>query len=232
MNQRIFMTRVNNILKDNAGMRRVSRRRSGPALDAGALARVPAGEYRVFEKFQKKQFHDYVVMMLIDSSGSMYNGPPEESSIGQATLTAHAISWALTACGASKVRVATFSDNVTEIPTATLYDLTKLREFAQEAGGGGTDEGGAVQWAVGQLMAESAPGKILYVFSDGCPNDSGHLQSSIAYGRKNGVTVLSLGIQSESTQMLYGARYSDYLRENSEMYGKTARMLDTHIKRG
>ena len=250
MRQRIFIDRVRDILLDNAGQRVRARQRSGSGLDAATLALVPAGNMRVFTKIERRSYHDYHIVLMLDVSGSM-DGEP----LAMACKATHALWYALIKSGAT-VDVLTFNTLVEKI---TADEIADSKEFHRKSyrrmshHGGGNHDAYAVTTAVKILDASGKPGQVALVLSDGQPacghcdpgrypgcsngegkhGDAKELHMAINKARlKSRALLLAVGILTDAPLDYYGKRHTAIVQSLPELYPKMSKLLERHIIRG
>jgi len=246
MDQRMFVVKAISVLADNAGVRKIPRQRSGKFLDESRLGLVPAGETRIFQRAQKKQFHEYAVSLLIDVSGSMSG-----SKLDVACKCTHALEYALTRAGAA-VDVFAFNGDYRYVPPATVRDPDLFHKKMAEqlsAYGGINNDADAVRLTAEKLLARREPGKILMVLSDGQPapgngpitkmikngnrnNADADLINSVSETRAKGITCLAVGILTDCPKQYYGSHHTAVVRDLSELYRSMAKILERNIQRG
>lgn len=242
----MFVVKAISVLADNAGVRKIPRQRSGKFLDEARLGLVPAGETRIFQRAQKKQFHEYSVSLLIDVSGSMSG-----SKLDVACKCTHALEYALTRAGA-EVDVFAFNGDYKEVTPKVVQDpdafykamLAQCHEY-----GGDNNDADAVRITAGKLLMKRQPGKILLVLSDGQPapgggpiarmiknnnrGDSGiDLKHAVEETRKKGITCLAVGVLTSCPREYYGEHHTAVVRDLKELYPSMAKILERNIQRG
>lgn len=248
MNGKVFSKKIASLLNDNAGVRVVPRRSSGK-LDGARIAKVPAGDLRVFGKKTRRKFYDYTVGLLIDVSGSM-----EGDKLEMAAISAHVIAKALFAAGVS-VKAWMFNRLVIPAPKKILLDPLLLFPAMQNAcrkWGHGNHDGYAVSYVAAKVLKDSAPGKIMFVFSDGSPvcDSSGScgaengcfgnsdqkmgrdLSRSIREARAQGITLLSVGLLDGHAEHYYGKKFARTINDLDELYTKSLDLISKNFVRG
>jgi nitric oxide reductase activation protein len=247
----MFVVKSRSILADNAGARKIPRQRSGKWLDESRLGLVRAGETRIFQRQQKKQFHDYRIGLLVDTSGSMTG-----TKLVTACKATHALEYALMRAGAH-TEVYTFNGEWLDIPTADVRDYDKFYRRAYESmhrWGGDNNDADAVRIATKKLSMRQEPGKILLVLSDGQPAPGGgpimqtlkkmglkdrdaddsrqDLKQAIVEAREQGITTLAVGILTEDPVAYYGEMHTAVVHKISDLYSAMAKILEKNIQRG
>lgn len=258
MNAQTFITKTQSIFSDNAGVRRVGAKSSGPMVDEGRLAMLGAGDLRVFARKAARQFKSWRVQMLVDCSGSIVR----DGKQGELSETVRGLCKALRAAQVGSVDVLGFHVKPLEISEPMLSEPGKLeemikREYTSHRSYGNHD-GYFVREVGRKLLRAPEPGKILLVFSDGCPScdhadrgpdgcgdpgcgtrgyngrDSLGEDLRIALGemRRAGLISLGVGIQAEHVREFYGETHSTSVNQLEELFTKTARLIERHVIRG
>lgn len=246
MDQRMFVVKAISVLADNAGVRKIPRQRSGKFLDESRLGLVPAGETRIFQRAQKKQFHEYAVSLLIDVSGSMSG-----TKLDVACKCTHALEYALTRAGA-EVDVYAFNGDYKHVKPEVVRDPMMFhKKMAEQLGayGAHNNDADAVRLTAEKLLMRREPGKILLVLSDGQPaagngpisrmikngnrgNDETDLINAVNETRKKGITCLAVGILTTCPEHYYGQHHTAIVRDLNELYPSMAKILERNIQRG
>lgn len=249
MDQRMFVVRTISILADNAGVRRIPRQRSGKYLDEARLGLVRAGETRIFQRVQKKQFHEYRVALLMDCSGSMGSGT--NSKLDIACKCTHALEYALVKAGA-KVDVYTFNGEFLALKPVEVQDPDKLYALANASRGrygADNNDADAVRIVTKKMLAAPEPGKILLVLSDGQPapgngpitkliksgnraDSQKDLINAVTEARNHGLVCLAVGVETAEPLRYYGKHHTAVVHDLNELYSSMAKMLEQNIQRG
>lgn len=253
MNSQTFVSRCRSIFSDNAGVRREGAKNSGPFIDEGRLGMLAVGDLRVFAKRVNRTFKDWGIHLLVDCSGSMINGYRIEPCIN-AVLT---LLESLRAAGVGSVTVSGFNQKQHIFDARTQNDKSLLANHLRRAasiedqgnGHAGNHDGYAVRQAVRNMQKSREAGKVLLVFSDGKPACDtaicGHpgcsksrewlandLQAAVKEARRAGIAALGVGISAEHVKKFYGDAHSTSVNDLSEIFTKTAALLERHIVRG
>ncbi len=160
-------------------------------LNGRRLARVGAGKYNVFQQRQVMSKPDMAVGLLLDVSGSMspYMGIVEQT----AAIFAEALSglrgvnfaaWTYT-CGYAWDKTVLTRICDPQMGRLALGDIEK---------GGGTPSGPAI--AAAKVLLERLPErkKVLIHFTDGAPDDDGHVVKAVEAARNAGIAVYAIGL--------------------------------------
>lgn len=254
MNAQTFIAKTQSIFSDNAAGRFIGGQSSGPKMDQGRLGLLSTGNMRVFRRKGERTFKHWRVELLVDVSGSIYKYGRSARLIDAFT----AILKALRAAGIGAVTVSGFNAEAVELESI-LNDRPALDELFMNAyqgsgsGGYGNHDGHFVRERVKALHAAKEPGRMLVVFSDGNPSCD-HAPcgkpgcSSVGYygreglkadlikaldeARRKGVLALAVGVQADHVKEFYGAKHSTSINDLSELFTKTAALIERHIIRG
>lgn len=241
----MFVVKAISVLADNAGVRKIPRQRSGKYLDEARLGLVPAGETRIFQRAQKKQFHEYTVSLLIDVSGSMSG-----QKLDVACKCTHALEYALRRAGA-EVDVFAFNGDYRYVKPQVVQDPEKFyKEMNRQRGeyGGDNNDADAIRLTANKLAARTQPGKILMVLSDGLPapgcgpiskmiknnnrGDVNDLKHAVEETRAKGITCLAVGVLTDCPVHYYGSHHTAIVKDLKELYPSMAKILERNIQRG
>ena len=184
MNAVTFRQRAASVLTDNSGARRRHGARSGRWLGRN-LAMIAAGSDRIFACAEKRRFAEYVIVLLLDLSGSMSRN--RCNRMAAAAKSVQAIHKELTAIGA-RVLVRGFNRKLELIdlqePTEKLKEPQYIAYCERACWGGGEagteDENGrgycagthdhaAIRRARELIEKQPEAGKIVFTFGDGMP---------------------------------------------------------------
>jgi len=166
---------------------------SGCNIDDFLVDRIPLGETAVFTQEIDIDAVDTAVLVLLDRSGSMRSG------IETARRAALAIGMALEQIQDLVVSVAAFpahSGHTGVIPL-TLFGESPKRTAGRYAvlnASGGTPMSEAIWWALDQLVQRHESRKMLFVVTDGRPDNPKTADHAIAAGRSLGVELYGIGV--------------------------------------
>lgn len=248
MNQRLFIKKARSIFEDNNGARFLPRQLYGSKIDPIGIALADTGSERLYQKAERRKYADYHFCFLIDASGSMIG------KIRCASKALHALYYAVTSAGAS-AKCFSFNADFLPIDSELLSDDEKLYvELMERVGGsysGCTHNSFAVRKAISYLMKQQTQARILLVFSDGIPSCGCHnrkgdqdqigargltvrgdLLLAIKEARRLGITVLSLGIETDTTEFFYGKKFDQTVSDVKDVYQSALKILERNIKRG
>lgn len=171
--------------------------RSGTRMDPKRLWRVRTGDTRVFEKRIEGQKQDTAIQLLIDRSGSMKN------RIGIASDAALAVALAMDGVQGITTSVAAFpytskgnSDDVLVLSQFGESFRKIASRFPAVGVQGCTPMAEAMLWGGYNLHATRNVRKILFVVTDGEPDDLDGAKQVIEMLGKSGIEVMGLGINT------------------------------------
>ena len=171
--------------------------RSGTRMDTKRLWRVRTGDTRLFEKRIEGQKQDTAIQLLIDRSGSM------KHRIGIASDAALAVALAMDGVQGITTSVAAFpytskgnSDDVLVLSQFGESFRKIASRFPAVGVQGGTPMAEAMLWGGYNLHATRNVRKILFVVTDGEPDDLDGAKQVIGTLGKSGVEVMGLGINT------------------------------------
>ena len=248
MNQFTFIARARDIFLDNAIKRVRLRQERGRMIDKGHLALLETGDSRVLANLKERGEKDYHIDILIDASGSMSGSGKKEFAF----TTAHALAYSLLTSGA-KVKVYLFNRGFMESKgyldldiLSKEYDVFKYQTCSRDLLYlNGNHDGYFVRLLAEQRISGR---RIILVFSDGqpaCDNAicgmkgcsdedkmGSELMSAIAYARRKGIIMLSVGLLTDSPIRYYGKQYAITVNKLETLYKDTVALLRKYIKRG
>lgn len=253
MNAGTFIAKCQSIFTDNAGVRRVGGKYSGPFIDEGRLASASVGDLRVFAKRSYRTFKDWGIHILVDCSGSMEGG----RRVQPACDAVNKLYAALNKAGVGSVEVSGFNQFLHPYNQAVLQDpreLTRKITWAtrrdipwQMNGHAGNHDGHAVRETYRKLNKSGSAGKLIIVFSDGRPKCDAtrvcthpgcgysigeDLRDAVIQARRSGVMCLGVGISVSHVKEYYGDAHSTSVYNLDELFTKTSALLQRHIIRG
>jgi len=235
MRQRVFTERVRSVLADNAGLRRRPRQARGKWVDGARLALVGVGERRVFAKPERRQWHDYHVVLLLDCSGSMHSN--DGGTFRAAVEAVHALAYALGQAGAT-VEVVGYNAGVAVMPASVLAARPGSGEARAWARGGALREDGdtrthlAIAKARALFEQRGAPGRIMVELTDGRADSPSKAARELALARRAGVVCLGVGIFRDDVKEYYGEAHYASIEDTRALYPSLARLLERHVRRG
>ena len=175
---------------------RTGRSARGTRIDPKRLHHVAFGDPRIFRTTTKGIALDTAVLLLADVSGSMHG---ERIDVCDQALFATAC--ALETLPGINVAVAAFPGNQLVIPFGTRAKRERTR-FTLTAHGGTPMEDG-VMMANRMLQLRKEPRKLLFVLTDGEPNDANSARAALSVSRRMGIETYGLGIQTDSVQHFF-----------------------------
>lgn len=175
----------------------------GKRLSRRHLSRVAFKDYRVFTNRERQPELNTAVVSLIDASSSMQS----EDRIGLAIQSLLATGLALDTLKNVSHAVGAFPGRTNHERVALIKDFSETStvvssRFSQSPRGS-TPMAEALLWAANKLVQCSEERRLIFVATDGYPNDSDSTRRIIAHLRKLGIEVHGLGIQVDDQQELF-----------------------------
>lgn len=152
------------------------------SLDSRRLHRTGVGDGRVFSTKAQRVVRRANVAMLCDCSGSM------EDELIDASIAMYAMWEALSVVPGLCVKSYTFSHSVSKIPSIKLGRYPVLRA------GGGTKLAGAILHVMKDFVSHSDRRHILFVFTDGVPDNPEATHEAIRMARNMDVELYGISI--------------------------------------
>lgn len=220
----VFQTKLRNVMKDNAFDRYVKGRKRG-RLDMRGLYKVPAKAENVFMLKEARKNKHYNVILVVDQSGSMYDGRKINMAAECAAFLARSL-------GRADIKYAVigfsgdwrYHKKFTE--NATDDFLKKMKYDILHTGGGGTNLYSPLQGAYQELRKTPTHQNIVINLTDGTPA-SADLCRKYVRGNRHVAEFIDIGINS-SPIMRNGIRINNV----QELKPLLLRELKKRIKRG
>ena len=189
---RALRTKLQGLLQSQI-LRRSSPSRHGKLCGHG-LYRIAVHDPRLFMKNESVTGIDTAVHILLDISGSM------TSRIELAGAACYSVALALAAIPGISVGVSAFPADYKEDVAATVYPLLRhgkciANSFAAEAHGS-TPLTEALWWVLGMLSTRPEHRKVIFVVTDGYPDDPETAKDTITVAQRMGMNVLGIGIDA------------------------------------
>ena len=189
---RALRTKLQGLLQSQI-LRRSSPSRHGKLCGHG-LYRIAVHDPRLFMKNEAVTGIDTAVHILLDISGSM------TSRIELAGAACYSVALALAAIPGISVGVSAFPADYKEDVAATVYPLLRhgkciANSFAAEAHGS-TPLTEALWWVLGMLSTRPEHRKVIFVVTDGYPDDPETAKDTITVAQRMGMNVLGIGIDA------------------------------------
>ena len=189
---RALRTKLQGLLQSQI-LRRSSPSRHGK-LSGHGLYRIAVHDPRLFMKNEAVTGIDTAVHILLDISGSM------TSRIELAGAACYSVALALAAIPGISVGVSAFPADYKEDVAATVYPLLRhgkciANSFAAEAHGS-TPLTEALWWVLGMLSTRPEHRKVIFVVTDGYPDDPETAKDTITVAQRMGMNVLGIGIDA------------------------------------
>ena len=195
--------------------------------------RLAVGNPRVFVKNGFRESPDAAVHILLDSSGSM-----NDSGIMLANAVCYAVGKALQGIPGVNLGITAFPGVNAAKRGATVVPVLrhgeKLTTRFPEIAYGMTPMAESLWWVMQQLMFTREQRKILFILTDGQPNDVTATRKALTMAHKIGLEVYGLGILDDSIRKLlpvFSRSISDLMELPVvffEMFGKSIIGTSTH----
>ena len=177
---------------------KTSRGRHGQRIDNRVIHRAFLGDPRVFRSVNEGIRLDTSVVLLCDVSGSMQ----EENRIQMACAAMYATACALQAIPDIEVAAAAFPEKQLVMPFHGRANRERERFCLRADGGTPLHEG--LLMAQRLLSHRTAQRKVVFVMTDGRPDDVDLATQHIYMLEKSGVDVIGLGIQADFGKAFFG----------------------------
>lgn len=183
------------------------------------IPRVVTGDMRIYERRTETRGVDTAVQLLIDRSGSM------SGRIALAYEALVATTLALEPLKGVKVATAAFPGvlPLTRFNESVRQTLKRYQAYTT----GSTPLAESMLWCAHELAAVEHPRKILFVITDGSPNEPEQAQEVIRRLSASGVEVLGLGIGTMAVKTLFPS--SQVIQDISELPSAVLRILDSRL---
>lgn len=169
-------------------------------LNTAKLYRIKTENPKVFIQRTECVAVNTSLHILLDASASMYGKPME-----LATASCHAIASACSAIKGLNTAVTAFNGNYRG-DVGLVYPLLKhgqpVHARINLMPSGGTPLAPALWWVMQQLMFTREQRKILFILTDGQPNDMTATRKALTVAHKIGLEVYGLGILDDSIRKL------------------------------
>ena len=201
-------------------------------LNTAKLFRTKTGNPKVFIQKTEAMTVNTSLHILLDASASMYGKPME-----LATASCHAIASACSGIKGLNTAITAFNGNYRG-DACSVYPLLKpgqpVHARINLMPSGGTPLAPALWWVMQQLMFTREQRKILFILTDGQPNDVTATRKALTMAHKIGLEVYGLGILDDSIRKLlpvFSRSISDLMELPVvffEMFGKSIIGTSTH----
>jgi len=189
---------------------RVRLKRQGMKIDTGRIAMLKAGETRVFRSKTEAVRQTAAVQFLLDKSGSM------QQSMRQAEGAVYAVLKSLEGIPNVSTGAMAFPERDTSCALIKAHG-ERLNAAVQAGGFGALHQGltplGEAMWAAAEALVApktvKTDRKILFVITDGQPDDIGYAMQMVELCERSGIEVLGLGFgnATETTLRLVFKKY-------------------------
>ena len=201
-------------------------------LNTAKLYRIKAENPKVFIQRTECVAVNTSLHILLDASASMYGKPME-----LATASCHAIASACSGIKGLNTAITAFNGNYRG-DACSVYPLLKpgqpVHARINLMPSGGTPLAPALWWVMQQLMFTREQRKILFILTDGQPNDVTATRKALTMAHEIGLEVYGLGILDDSIRKLlpvFSRSISDLMELPVvffEMFGKSIIGTSTH----
>ena len=176
--------------------------KKGATISSSRISTVVTGNKRIFERESIRRSPNAVISLLVDKSGSM-----GDADMRMANSVSYAMSAALDGIKGVKNMVGYYpsyllNDSGYYIDEAHLeivktFDKKPKASDFNITGAGSTPTAQAVVSAIAYLVNRAEPRKLLFVITDGAPDNIEELKQSIAEANAVGVKVFGIGIRRD-----------------------------------
>lgn len=187
-------------LFENTGFEQFQMGRKAGSLNVNALHTVPMGNDRVFKRRQEVEGIDSAAVLVLDISGSMFNGDHDLCEIGHAVRVLVALMDTLHKANVSTMIMA-FGCETSIIKPWDMNPKRVLADLARIGCGGGTNDYFAVRLAHEELLRRPEHRKICFVMTDG-DGDVREVKAQVKSGNNLGITTVGVGIGANA--MVHG----------------------------
>ncbi len=201
-------------------------------LNTAKLYRIKTENPKVFIQRTECVAVNTSLHILLDASASMYGKPME-----LATASCHAIASACSGIKGLNTAITAFNGNYRG-DACSVYPLLKpgqpVHARINLMPSGGTPLAPALWWVMQQLMFTREQRKILFILTDGQPNDVTATRKALTMAHEIGLEVYGLGILDDSIRKLlpvFSRSISDLMELPVvffEMFGKSIIGTSTH----
>ncbi len=178
-----------------------ARARRGRRIATARLARVAAGNGRVFRRRAERRAPETALHLLLDRSGSMRapGGPGRRSRLELGLEAALALALALEGIPGASVAVSAFPARDGRSVLTLLGRGERVRDAAGRfwlKAAGGTPLAGALWHAAAELVLCPEPRKVVVVLTDGRPDGGPEVVAAIlARCRESGIEPIGIGLR-------------------------------------
>jgi len=192
-------------------------------LDRRSLARVGAGNFRVFKRREVLETPDLAIGLLLDVSGSMY------SRMDYVWATGAVFAEGLIRKRGVNFLALTYTGGMFEVQTTRICDREMGRLcLGNVEQGGGTPSGVAI--ASMKVLMDRMPErqKILFHFTDGAPDDQYSVQTAVEACRKAGYQVWAISLHGyeRMLQQQYGDGAWETIGSIRDLPAKVAHLVE------
>ncbi len=188
-------------LFDNSGLTEFSRNRKAGVVNVHALPSVATGNDRVFKRRLDVEGVDSAVVILLDISGSMFNGDVGKKRIDPAITACRALLETLSAAGVNTAVIG-FANHVYEIKPFAMNHKKASALIGKVIPCGGTNDYTALRYSHELLAKRNETRKLVFVITDGRGQPDA-VRQQVNSGKALGVTTIGIGIKADVSD-IYG----------------------------
>lgn len=183
--------------------------RAGKKFSTKDLHRLGVKDTRIFSRQQERNGVNTAIHILLDASGSMQGDQSE-----QCVKAGYALGHALDRVPHVSFAISAFPMENPLCPAE--FQVEKLKEFGERfkedtlgsyrADGGCTPTLPSMRYAAYTLAFRPEERKLLFIITDGRPNEGGHSLAVAQYDEwlnKNGIEVVAIGIREDSVKRIH-----------------------------
>jgi cobalamin biosynthesis protein CobT len=181
----------------------------GANIDVNRLALVPAGCSKVFMRKSTSRSPLTAISILVDNSGSMgaekIRGQWVDSlrNINTANACSYALAYSLDKLKGVKSEVLYYPHRDNTVHLAKGFDekVQSCTKHFQVQPQGATPTGPSMMAALRSIALRPEPKKIMFVLTDGDPDDSDSVRDALEAAKHLGVQVVAFGIGNDASQV-------------------------------
>lgn len=220
--------RIERMMESNARST-MTTSRTGNHIDTKKIYRLQSGDTRVFDKRVDGVALNTAVHLLIDRSGSM------SSRIGMALDATLALHLSMDGIKGVSSSVAAFPHRIPNQGSDNVLLIADFGESPKRTAGrygaigvtGTTPMSEAMMWCAHRLWSRREERKILFVATDGGPDDLESAKAVIKSMQSKGIEVIGLGINYDTSHLI---KESKMISDIREMPAAVFEMLGSKLK--
>jgi cobalamin biosynthesis protein CobT len=220
--------RIERMMESNARTT-ITTSRTGNHIDTKKIYRLQSGDTRVFDKRVDGVALNTAVHLLIDRSGSM------SGRIGMALDATLALHLSMDGIKGVSSSVAAFPHHIPNQGSDNVLLIADFGESPKRTAGrygaigvtGSTPMSEAMMWCAHRLWSRREERKILFVATDGGPDDLESAKAVIKSMQSKGIEVIGLGINYDTSHLIMESKMISDIRE---MPAAVFEMLGSKLK--